>query len=730
MYLLPLLVLLVATAARLAVPTVQDRLSLICFDLYQRAAPRDPGDLPIRVIDIDDNSIKRVGQWPWPRSTVATLIDKLRDAGAAVVGLDIMFSEQDRTSPALLLPLLTQGGVAPDEAARLLATMPDPDARLGQAIAEMPVVAGFALSDYGGSGTLIDKAGFAFAGAAGQDPLRFVTSYKYAISDLSALQEAAAGNGFLNQYLDYDHVVRRVPLVLRLGAKPTPSLAGETLRLAQGAHGYVGRAAGANTEKSFGENTGLTAIKIGAVSVPTDEGGRVWVHYAPVRRDRFIAAADILEGKFDPARIADNIVLVGSSATGLNDLQATPIASDVPGVEIHAQLIEQILQGTYLSRPDWAVGAETLFALFAGILLILVLPRIGALPSALLGAIAVVTAVGTSWLSFRDAGLLIDPVYPIVVVTAVYLLATLLGYLRTEMRQRAIRSAFSRYMSPHYVEELAKHPEKLVLGGEMKVMTILFCDIRGFTTMAEGLGAEELTNIMNGFLSPMTEIIMAHKGTIDKYIGDCIMAFWNAPLDDPEHAMNAVRAAQDMRKRLIELNQQAWRVAEATGQVYRPLRIGIGINTGECCVGNFGSYQRFDYSLLGDPVNVASRLEGLGKLYGLDLVIGEETAGHLDEPGLVEVDLVAVKGKTQAVRIYTLPPHQIEAQRFFSQHTALLDAYRRRDWETALHLLDDGGLTAEPQLAPVYELYRRRIAHFQAESPPGDWNGVFTAEEK
>ena len=263
--------------------------------------------------------------------------------------------------------------------------------------------------------------------------------------------------------------------------------------------------------------------------------------------------------------------------------------------------------------------------------LIWLLPRIGALPSAAVGLAAVTAAVAASWLAFQKANLLIDAVYPSLVLTLVYIVASLLGYLRTETRQREIRNAFSRYMSPHYVEELARHPEKLSLGGEMRIMTIMFCDIRGFTTRAEGMDAQTLTHFMNQFLSPMTEIITNHKGTIDKYIGDCIMAFWNAPLDDPDHAKNAVRAVQDMRHALIELNRQWEAEAAAAGKTFSPVKIGIGLNTGECCVGNFGSMQRFDYSLLGDPVNLASRLESLGKVYGIDVIIGEETAIRLDD---------------------------------------------------------------------------------------------------
>jgi len=357
-------------------------------------------------------------------------------------------------------------------------------------------------------------------------------------------------------------------------------------------------------------------------------------------------------------------------------------------------------------------------------MLILLIPRVGAITSGGGGAIAMIIAVATSWFAFRHANLLLDPVYPVLVLAVVYVTTTLLSHRETERRQREIRQAFSRYMSPHMVAELAKHPEKLKLGGEAKTVTIMFADIRGFTSMSEGLTSAELGQVINEFLTPMTEIVTEHQGTIDKYIGDCIMAFWNAPLDDPNHAKNAIAASQAMRKRLAQLNEE-W-----AKQGRRAINIGIGINTGECSVGNFGSQQRFDYSLLGDPVNLASRLEGLTKQYGVDFIIGEETAALAADPGLIELDLVAVKGKSKAVRIFTLPPHPIAAEQFLARHTALLAAYRRRDWEAALGMLEDKTLAEEPELAPVYDLFRQRIAQLQIDSPPGDWDGVFVAEDK
>ncbi len=744
-YWLPLLLLLAAVAAHFALPTLFDRLSLVAFDIYERAAPRaTPADPPVLIVDIDEHSLKEIGQWPWPRTVLARLVDRLGAAGAAVVAFDVLFTEPDRTSPGMLLSLLTGGGVGEADAQRLLKPMPDPDKQFAEAMRKVPVVLGFNLTGESGKGNPLVKAGYAVVGAKGADPWRFVDNFPESVAALPELQQAAAGSGFVNEPSDWDNIVRHVPLVLRLGNRPVPSIAAEALRVGLGARGFIARYAGAQAEKSFGENTGLNAIEIPvpalgkAVRVPVNRAGQVSVYYA--RRDprRYISAADVIDGKIDPKRIADHIVLVGSSAAGLNDLKATPIARDLPGVEVHAQLLEQILERDFLFRPDWGPGAEIVFALVFGLLLVVTIPRFGALPGAGVGGIAVIAAGAASWFAFRNGGamidptvldggqahVLLDPLYPAAVLATVYLFSTFLNYRLTERRQREIREAFSRYLSPHYVEELAKNPEKLVLGGEIRLMTIMFCDIRGFTSLSEGMTSHQLGQLINEFLTPMTEIIMEQKGTIDKYIGDCIMAFWNAPLDDPDHAKNAVAAAQGMRRRLIELNE-AW---AAEGR--RTLHVGIGVNTGECSVGNFGSNQKFNYSLLGDPVNLSSRLEGLTKQYGVDLIIGEDTAALLDQPDLIELDLVAVKGKTRAVRIFTLPPHPVESQQYLARHAALLAAYRRRDWDAALGLLEDPVLAAERDMAAVYGLFRERIAQLKIEALPSDWDGVYVAHEK
>src|SRR5581483_4888053 len=396
-YWLPLALLFATALVRLVLPDFLDRLSLLAFDGFERAVPRATADLPVRIIAIDDKSLQQVGQWPWPRGVIADLIDKLDAAGAAAITLDILFSEPDRTSPKMLMPLLTRGGASEADAEKLLAALPDPDKRLAAAIAKAPVVLGYSVGDTPGKYPLISKAGFAFAGGAGSDPLAYVDNFDAAVGDLTELQKAAKGNGFVNQHSHWDNVVRRMPLVFRLKGRAVASLAAETLRVAVGAHTYVGRAAGANAEKSFGQNTGLTDFKIGNLTVPTDGAGQVWLYYAKPDPQKVISAADVLTGAVDPSRINGNIVLIGATASALNDLAATPLGVEMPGIEIHEQLIEQILQQSFLSRPDWVVGSEILFTLLAGIILVAILPRFGALAGAGLGAVAVAGCCAVSW---------------------------------------------------------------------------------------------------------------------------------------------------------------------------------------------------------------------------------------------------------------------------------------------------------------------------------------------
>ena len=737
--LLPLAIAIAAIAIKALGFAPLESITLGAIDLFQRAAPRPAPEAQVLVVDIDEESLRKLGQWPWPRTVLADLTDKLTNAGVAAIGYDLIFPEPDRTSPQRLLLTMFRGEM-PAEVARVMGELPDNDAVFSAALARGRVVIGSVPGNDAGSDKPMRKAGFAVARDnpkefAENDPLRFVQGYARAVVSIPALEAAASGVGSLNEDPDWDGLVRRMRMVERVAGSAYPTLPPELLRVAFGARGYLLRASGASGEWNYGQETGLVALRIGPLTVPTDAAGRIWIGYRPVEPSRWVSAASILDGTRDLSSFKDHIVLIGSSAAGLNDLRATPVGKTVPGVEVHAQAIDQALQGWFLTRPDWAPGAEYLFIALVALMLALALPRLGVAVAGAFAALALIVAWTGAWWAYRAPHLLIDPAYPSLVILLIYGTSTIQGYLRSERSRRQIKQTFSRLMAPALVEQLAAKPEQLRLGGENRDMTILFADVRGFTGIAEGLGPQELTTFINEFLQPMSDVVMAHEGVIDKYIGDCIMAFWNAPLPDPHHAAHAVAAAKAMRRTLVSLNAERERQAVAAGRVFKPLRIGVGLNTGECCVGNMGSHQRMEYSVLGDAVNLASRLEGASKTYGVDLILSESTALLVPSEPLAELDLIRVKGRDKAARIFTLldldaGTAQAEAEAALAHHREIRAAYLAQQWERALALIESAGSPAPFCLGALYGVYRTRIEEFRADPPGADWDGVFHAHEK
>jgi len=725
--LLVLAVLAGATAVRIADPFGLQALRLIAFDSYQRLDPQeyDPA-LPVRIVDIDEASLQRVGQWPWPRTTVARMLEALRDQGAAAVAFDVLFAEPDQTSPEQILAALP-----PEQAAALAAAFagqPGNDARLAAAIGSSPTVLATVLTGRKGPPPPV-KAGFA---VAGDDPAPFVAAFAGSTGNLPVLDAQALGIGALNWIPDRDQVVRRIALVFRVGEQFVPSLAAESLRVAQGASTFILKASNASGEEAFGSATGLNHIKVGDIEFPTDADGAVWLQFRPSNPAAFIPAWTVLEGSNDAGDVAGTIVLVGTSAAGLNDLRATPLDASLPGVEIQAQVLEHILSGRQLTRPDYGPAIELLVVIVVGLALAAVMPRLPALASAMTGVTVVLAIVLGAWLAYRYLHLLLDPSYPALAIALLVAAATLYIYRRVEQQRAQVRLAFSHYVAPAVVDELIANPERLELGGEVKELTILFCDVRNFTSISERLTAHELTQFINGLLTPLTDVILQRRGTIDKYMGDAIMAFWNAPLDDPDHAANACTAAIGMAEGMHALNATWAEEAKAAGRPFAPVSIGIGINSGNCCVGNLGSAQRFDYSAIGDDVNVASRLEGLSKVYGMTIVIGETTADQVAAPKL-ELDLIKVKGRTAPSRLYTLAaalgdPAPVE--RLAPHHAAMIAAYRRQAWDEAEAALAACRGVGLPALGKLYDLYEARIAGWRADPPPADWDGSFTATEK
>ena len=432
-------------------------------------------------------------------------------------------------------------------------------------------------------------------------------------------------------------------------------------------------------------------------------------------------------------------MLVGTSAIGLADVKTTPLDAVIPGVEVHAQIIESILTNTLLSAPSWAIGAEIIAAVVFGFAIIIAAPMLPAAIVVALGVGLIAGFVGLSWYFFVAHSLLIDFTYPLMSCWLIYLVLTFVNYFREQQQRQQIRSAFGFYLSPPLVEQLAKSPEKLVLGGEERRMTILFSDVRGFTTISEHYkdDPQGLTRLMNRFLTPLTNAIIERKGTIDKYIGDAIMAFWNAPLDDDEHEANACEAALEMLARAEALNVDLKREAETNGGVYMPLRIGIELNSGPCVVGNMGSDFRFNYSVLGDTVNLASRLESRTKDYRLSMVIGSRTAERAKAKfATMEIDLIQVKGKKVPETVFTvLGGVEVEqdprCRELCDLNTSMLAVYRKQQWDEALRLIDRCHKLANGfGVDGLYAMYAERIEVYRAEPPPPDWTGVYEAESK
>jgi adenylate cyclase len=718
-------------AIYLANPFFVDALRLVAFDSYQRIAPlkKDP-KLPVAIVDIDQHSLETIGQWPWPRTKLAELLDKLRGDGAAVVAFDAMFAEPDRTSLEQIqkgLPASRASQLAP-----LVSQWKPNDEVFADAIKAMPsVLAMSMISDSSANQVVPTKAGIA---VAGDDPKPFLHGSNNFVENLPILTQAAAGLGMINWFPDRDGVIRRVPLIFRIHDKIVPSLAAEALRVAQGASTFVIKSSNANGETAYGNASGINHVRIGALEIPTDPDGGVWLRYRPSDLASFIPAWKVLSDKVSHQAIEGRIILIGTSASGLVDTRSTPLDANVAGVEIHEQIIEHLLSGQFLTRPDWAPAVELLILVFFGIGLAVLFPNVGSGHAAQVGGGVILALNLTGWLLYRYEGLLLDTLYPSATLLLLVIGSAFYLYRRTEVQRAEMKRAFGQYVSPAVVAQLAANPEKLVLGGEERELTMLFSDIRNWSTISEGMNATELTTFINELLTPMSDVIMGNAGTIDKYMGDAVVAFWNAPLDDADHVRHALDAACAMKKELARLNTHWKSRAVHQGKPWHEVAIGIGVNTGTCCVGNLGSQQRFDYSAIGDEMNIASRFEGLTKHYGVPLITSEATANAAPDFRFLELDLVRVKGRGAASRIFTLlrlldlPEEHVEA--VVAAQNELLANFRTGDWHAAEAALEKGRALANKALGKVYSLYEERIAQLKHQELPTGWDGVHTMAEK
>ena len=721
-----LLLLVALVFLRIWDPAPLEAVRLQSFDFFQVLKPRIATQRPVIIVDIDEESLTAIGQWPWPRTIVADLVTKLTGLGALAIAFDIIFAEPDRLSPGIAAGEFRDL----DEQTRTrLRSLPSNDEVLAQAMRQSRVVVGqsgiLAVLPQRNTPPPV-STGIATIGG---DPSPYLISFPGLLRNLPELEQAAAGRGLLTVRSERDGVVRRAPLLMKAQGALVPSLTVELLRVVTGAGAIIART----------DAAGVRSVAVPGLDMPTDQNAQMWIYFSPHDKARYVSAKDVLEGRVPADLFSRRLVLIGTSAVGLHDVKTTPIDPAMSGVEVHAQVLENALAKTVLSYPNYAIGAELCVAVIVGLAIITLAPILGATTLLALGALVAALLVGVSWYYYVQWQILLDFTFPLLSSFLIYLTLIFINYFREQMHRRRIRSAFGQYLAPALVEQLAQSSEKLTLGGEERNMTIMFSDVRGFTTISELYkdDPQGLTSLMNRFLTPLTHAITDHNGTIDKYIGDAIMAFWNAPLHDAAHELNACEAALDMLVRVKKLNVEREQEAKSDGHVFLPLHIGVGINTGRCVVGNMGSDLRFNYSVLGDTVNLASRLEGQTKSYGVPIVAGSKTAlTAKDKYAILELDFITVKGKSDPEVVYTILGREDVAgddrfQKLRDLTINMLSCYRSQDWKGALEIVALCRVADETfGLNKFFELYLERIHNFQENPPPPDWNGVFALHSK
>nr|MDU9044050.1 adenylate/guanylate cyclase domain-containing protein [Candidatus Electrothrix aestuarii] len=700
-------------------PLLLHELRLKSFDFFLRHSPGPLAEQKVVIIDVDSQSLEELGQWPWPRKHIASLLQKITAAKPAVVGLDMIFAEPDSSSPHLLCHLDTIQK-APAEVQAYLKTLPDHDASLAQVLKQSPapVILGYVFTN---SGTKDTKRRIPRRGSFllwGEDPLPSLYSFNGVDSSLEMFEQTAQGIGFLNIVPDLDSLLRNVPLVVSYHNEIYPSLVLSMLQAA--------------TEQETitleTDSNGVRYVQVGEYQIPTNMNGELIINFSgPSRTLPYVSAHDILSGNFDPELIRDAYVLVGTSAPGLFDLRAVPTDRAFPGVELHGHALNTILSKNYIHRPEWAKGAELLYIFTMGILLIMVLSRLEAAKGGLVVLLFSLGMVSFSHWCMHHCRLQLDIVYPLTATWALFTVLTFYNFIIGERKIRRLRSTFSHYLAPEVVRELLQKKDDLVLDGEERELSILFSDIRRFTSMAEKMSPDDLCAFLNEYLTPMTEAIMERRGTVDKFIGDAIMAFWNAPLDTPNHVFHTCECALAMLKELEVLNK-AW-----NSRGLPEVRIGIGIHCGVARVGNMGSQQRFDYTIMGDAVNLASRIEGLTRLYGVDILVSEAVYHILQDSDFFfrHIDRVRAFGKTTPVTLYQLmglrSEQSVEKSQELEKYATALELYNAGAFSQAAQAFQN--LKAEHPCTLLYEIYNERCQRM-AKNIPENWDGITDIQMK
>ncbi|UCZ55468.1 CHASE2 domain-containing protein [Desulfurispirillum indicum] len=676
------------------------------------------------IVDLDEKSLASYGQWPWPRYRVALLLEQLRRGGALAVGLDILFAEEDRTSPRILQQQLQRELGVSIHFEGLPPALEDNDAVLASILEQGPYTLGY-FFDFSGETVMEEHTPckphpfqvvtLRESGAA--EPAEILLNAPYVLCNIDIISNAATSSGFYNVAPDADGIIRRTPLVIYHDGEIYPSLGLSTLAQALGTRQVLLKLTAGGVESLVFEGT----------EIPLDHRGQMLLHYrGPGKTFTYYSAADVLDGSVPQGAFDGRMVLIGTSAAGLKDLRSTPFDTVYPGVEAHATVADTILQGDFLARPDWVPGLELLLVLALGVVSTvaitwtrsywLLIPLLLCLAAAWFG----------STYLFTHQGIYVSPMMPMLTLAANFSLLTLLKFWSEEKSREQIHGAFQHYLSPAFISELLKDPDRLQLGGEQRELTVLFSDIRSFTTISEGMSPAELVTFINEYLTAMTDIVMQRGGTLDKYLGDAIMAFFGAPLPQDDHALRGCRVALEMIHRLDSLRDQ-W-----VSQGYPPMHIGVGVNTGQMVVGNMGSQSRFDYTVMGDNVNLGSRLEGLTKSYGVSILISQSTFELVKDTLLCrEIDLVQVKGKHLPVAIFEPLGERSDFNRIPPWITSFeegLQLYRAQQWQEAMEAFERAReLNAADRAS---EVFAQRCRHLQENPPHGEWNGVWVMTTK
>lgn len=704
-------VMVLGLASAVGNGSVPGPLGAAVADMFQRAAPRVyDSAAPVRIVAIDSASLERFGQWPWPRTYLATLVQRLDALGAAAIALDILVAEPDRTSPEVMLDrgLRFDPGASPGIA---MPTETSNDRALARAIAAAPVVlAALPTARKAPQPPFERKFGLV---ASGGDPRPGIGRIDGTDRPLPALVAAASGYGLGGVAVGEGSVVRRAPLFTLVDGEIVPSLSMEALRVAQGARSYVLRTSAASAETAAGRDPVLIAVRNGAVTLPLTADGSLWIRYAGPQPERFIPASQVLDGASpDPglaAQIEGRIVLVAVTAPGLSRPVDTPLGLGAQSAEIHAEILEQALAGTFLQRPDWAVGAESLGVVVLSLVTAVTTLGRSALTGLVIAAVLPAVVLGLAWLAFVQGGLLISPVAPALSVAVVYTLLTAVNYLRSRRAFATVRSQFERFVAPEVIRNLVADPDRIdAMKGEERPLTVMFCDARGFTAMSEAMPTEALIAYLNACFGELTDAVLAEGGTVDKYMGDCIMAFWNAPLPMADHADRALSAAFAIRAAQTRLNERFVREG-------RPLAdFGVGLNTGPCSVGLMGSPRRLDYTCVGDTVNVASRLQDLTKHFGVWNVVSAATVRAAPGWQVAPLGAAPIRNRAERVPVFTvlgppgapLSPPMATAQHLLGEIEAA--AASGRDVEDALKQLEGIDVPGFRGVQTAQALCRRR----------------------